>query len=127
LLAVSCPAAADCTATGVDRTIDHWNGTAWSARKPAATKAADLDGISCASASACTAVGGYESNTPFLTPLLVEHWNGTTWTVQPAPLPRPSGGNWLAGVSCATSTACLAVGQNYNSYHLARTVAERYA
>jgi hypothetical protein len=124
---VSCPATTDCTAVGLSGTIDHWNGTTWSAQKSATAKA-DLAGISCTSPSACTAVGGYHSNAPvrpFLTPLLVEHSNGSQWVIQRAPAPGASNGNSLQDVSC-TAAACLAVGENFNSYYVWQTLAERY-
>ena len=64
-----------------------------------------LSGVSCESATACTAVGAQVSSTTTLT--LAERWKGLGWAIQSS----PSG---LAGefsaVSCPTATACTAVG-----------------
>jgi hypothetical protein len=56
---------------------------------------------------------------------LVERWNGKRWSIQPTP--RLQGD--LAGVSCSSETACIAVGQvgiynGYDSYE--RTLVERW-
>jgi hypothetical protein len=40
--------------------------------------------------------------------LIAESWNGTGWTIQP--MPTPPGESELRGLSCASSTFCLAVG-----------------
>ncbi|MDP9334649.1 MAG: hypothetical protein M3Q30_15275 [Actinomycetota bacterium] len=39
---------------------------------------------------------------------LIEHWNGTTWTIVPSA--SPTGAAVLRGVSCTSSTFCVAVG-----------------
>ncbi len=73
-----------------------------------------LVGVSCTSASTCTAVGeSYPfSNTGTSQQSLAERWDGTKWTVQatPNPPPRPVFVTALVGVSCASPTACIAVG-----------------
>ena len=63
----------------------------------------DLYGVSCISASACTAVGNSGSGT------LIESWDGTGWSVVPSPSPSATG-DWLSGVSCVSAAACMAVG-----------------
>jgi hypothetical protein len=40
-----------------------------------------LDGVSCARATACVTVGSNQAAT------LAERWNGTTWAIQPIPNP----------------------------------------
>jgi hypothetical protein len=126
LTAVSCPDASDCTAVGLKDVIDYWNGTTWAVQKPATTKA-DLVGVSCTARSACTAVGGYSSNLPFLTPLLVQRWNGSRWTTQHAPVPPGNPDNWLAGVSCTSATTCMGVGGLRNAVDLTQTLTYRYS
>ncbi len=71
--------------------------------------------VSCASSIACTAAGltvikplGAESLT------LAEDWNSTKWATQTTPNPSPLTEDSLKGVSCTSSTSCLAVG--YNKY-----------
>jgi hypothetical protein len=59
-----------------------------------------LNGVSCPSAHACTAVGQASAQP------LAERWDGTAWATQPT----PNLGGTLNGVSCLTATACTAVG-----------------
>jgi hypothetical protein len=56
-----------------------------------------LDGVSCTSSTACTAVGTG-----------VYRWDGGRWSAQPAPI----GADELSGVSCTSTSACTAVGPN---------------
>jgi hypothetical protein len=95
---------------------ERWNGTAWKNQSiPTPSPSGDigtdvLTGISCTSASACTAVGYYENN-QVLEDTLAEAWNGTAWTIQSTP--NSNADNSLLGVSCATTTAiCEAVGES---------------
>ncbi len=67
-----------------------------------------LYGVSCISATACTAVGNYTPGSGG-TRTLIESWNGTSWSVVPSPSPSATG-NWLNGVSCVSAAACIAVG-----------------
>src|SRR5207247_2359972 len=63
---------------------------------------------SCASPTACMAVGSYQNGSLFLP--LAEAWNGTSWSVQPTPNPaNPNHAN-LTSVSCTSPSACTAVG-----------------
>ncbi len=72
-----------------------------------------LSGVSCATATFCVAVGGhYFANSAGFADeqTLVEMWNGTSWTIAKAPNPVV-GERSLLGVSCPTTTFCVAVGQ----------------
>ena len=118
LAAVSCAAAAACTAVGSysDGTntlmlAERWNGHSWTIQSvpaPAGAVYSELSGISCTSATACTAVGDYSAGTGTLT--LAEAWDGTGWTVQTTPNPSGSVSSQLIDVSCASATSCTAVG-----------------
>jgi hypothetical protein len=94
--------------------IESWNGSTW-AIVPSPNQAAGrlgvnyLDGVSCVSASACTAVGFYWTNSRRVPKTLIESWNGTAWTIVPSPSPG-TGSNYLSSVSCTSATACTAVG-----------------
>lgn len=67
-----------------------------------------LTGVSCASPTACTAVGGiYHAHE--VAPAVLR-WNGKTWSVQHAPNPPQRGGSVLTGVSCSRPDDCIAVG-----------------
>ena len=82
-----------------------------------------LEGVSCSSAKACTAVG---SNGGEAT--LAERWNGTKWALQHAPNPSDAGASPLHGVSCSSATACTAVGPYVKKKSGAElTLAERYS
>jgi hypothetical protein len=84
---------------------ERWDGIKWSiqATPNPSLGGGILFGVSCSSASACTAVGASNAGT------LAERWNGTKWVIQPTPNP-PSGGGVLVGVSCSSASACTAVG-----------------
>ena len=113
LMGVSCVTAVDCTAVGnsfgvsdghtynKSALVEHWNGTKWSITLSKGGIA--LDGVSCVSATDCTAVGRGGSGT------LVEHWNGKKWSIIHSLTPS-SGGGGLDGVSCVSATDCTAVG-----------------
>jgi hypothetical protein len=68
-----------------------------------------LTGVSCASTTACTAVGGtYYAHE--VAPAVLR-WNGNTWSAQHAPNPPAHGGSVLTAVSCARPDDCIAVGK----------------
>lgn len=121
LAAVSCPAAAVCLAagnTGGSDTNFHalalaerWTGQAWAIQRipePVGTVDSYLNGISCSSPVACTAVG-VRINHAERDLTLAERWNGRTWSIQDTPS-RP-GDSVFNAVSCPSATACVAVGQ----------------
>jgi hypothetical protein len=126
---VSCASATVCMAVGVfyksddgnaiGRTLaESWAGTGWtgvpSPNPGPADNSNSLQGVSCASATACMAVGDSQvSGSPEKT--LTESWNGTGWTVLHSPDPATAEGNLLSGVSCASATACMAVGVSHLS------------
>ena len=86
----------------------------------------DLPGVSCTSASACTAVGAAGADSgPQVT--LAERWNGTSWAVQHTPNPTGVRGSSLSAVSCTSVTACVAVGEvSHGSGIDTTTLAERW-
>lgn len=116
LLAVSCVSSSDCTAVGGYTSnagpvtlAEHWDGTSWAVQatpNPTGASFSTLEGVSCPSASDCTAVGEYDSNHGSSLPL-AEHWDGSTWTVQDTPEPAAT---ILNGVSCTSAASCTAVG-----------------
>lgn len=113
----SCASPTSCTAVGYytgpsggDLPLaEQWNGTAWTIHHvplPTRTSQGNLLGVSCRSATNCTAVGDYELRLGAST-ALAEHWNGTAWKFQTVPAPTVVS---LYGVSCSSATACTAVG-----------------
>ena len=107
-----CMAAGDIHGTSSDKTlIQKWNGTSWATvSSPDPGIGSDLNAVSCTSTSFCMAVGSYGTGTT--SPTLVEKWNGSKWTMLTSPNPGTPGANGLDGVSCASTTSCLAVGSS---------------
>ena len=135
LYGVSCVSASACTAVGYHSNgttdvalAERWNGTKWSIEHtptPAgASGGSYLFGVSCVSASACTAVGqDYNATTGFT---LAERWNGSKWSIEHAPSPTGATSSELDGVSCASASACTAVGQSNPSNATGVMLAERW-
>jgi hypothetical protein len=103
----------------------RWDGRTWRivpTFKPApAGPNASLNGVACASASACTAVGNQT-----LARTLAERWNGHTWSVQTTPSPADAQNVALAGVACPARTVCTAFGLNLTGSG-PLTLAERWS
>ena len=122
LNSVSCRSKRSCMAvglmfpkgtTGVIRRAkplaESWDGSHWSLLATVnvpGSRDTELNGVSCSSKTACTAVGFWTRHGNHLP--LAERWNGMSWSVQrmhALPLddvPR--------AVSCATARVCMAVG-----------------
>ncbi|MDT4916184.1 MAG: hypothetical protein QOH89_884 [Pseudonocardiales bacterium] len=128
---VSCTSSAFCVAIGNDRIecgiagcgstplIERWTGARWIAVEP---KFAWLEGVSCSSSSACTAVGfTYDSGKHER--LAVRRWNGTSWVTQSI---SSAYEGELAAVSCTSSTSCTAVGFFLGSDAKARPLVMRW-
>ncbi len=122
---VSCVNGSDCWAVGAvlgvagngnptGTLIENWNGASWSiVPSPTPTDpgvvGAVLQGVSCASASSCVAVGfSTDSNGENLRGV-IEQWNGSVWSLAPAAdTGQPF--DQLSGVQCVASDDCWAVG-----------------
>jgi hypothetical protein len=124
LSGVSCTSATTCTAIGGHcgcwpdtPLVERWDGASWSTEptpNPAGARSNLLFAISCVSPTVCTAVGSYDRPHVFGVPM-VEHWDGTSWSVQPSTNPAGATSSYLYGVSCASPTACTAVGRYTNA------------
>jgi hypothetical protein len=134
---ISCVSMTDCIAVGeyaprggpTVPLAEHWDGSRWAIEKtpkPKRGKDSALYGISCASARACIAVGTY-NNRAGTGVTLAERWNGTRWTVQKTPNPAHGKNSSLNGISCATATGCIAVGNFTNRTGTSVPLAERYS
>ena len=96
---------------------ERWTGDAWMLQQAAVTTSAagSLDSVSCTSASACTAVGEFETDAGAVVPV-AERWNGLGWSLEVPPDPPqvesapPSDGAELRSVSCVGDRFCMAVG-----------------
>lgn len=127
---VSCISLSTCTAVGnyassgaLVGLAERWNGTTWAIQ---ATPAGDdtLYGVSCGSATACTAVGDSHSFPGGLS-ALAESWRDGTWKVQRTPF-LPGVFTSLYGVSCRSPRACAAVGGYTTGSGLAVPLAEAW-
>jgi len=138
LSAVSCTSGRTCTAVGSRAAslssttftlAERWNGTRWRIQHstlPPSAASGTLFGVSCASATACTAVGSATGKATGRTVNLAETWNGTSWRVQAIPNPKGSTGGALHGVSCTSRRACTAVGNYGTAAGRVLAVAERW-
>ena len=125
LSGVSCQARTFCVAVGsrlnrrhlVVALYERWNGSKWSiqAGPPSAGgSASELSAVSCTSVRACTAVGSasvtrhVHRRLVFDVSPVAERWNGKAWTLQA--VNDDSSRHAFSGISCTSSTFCLAVG-----------------
>jgi hypothetical protein len=131
LESVSCTSAAACTAVGNfgnQQLVERWNGRQWSRqriRKTAGALSLGHNSVSCASATACTIAG--EADFPGRIRARVQRWNGTRWSIQRTP--EPAGApitTRLSGVSCTSTSVCIAVGVYAIASGPAVTLVERW-
>jgi hypothetical protein len=120
LSGVSCSSSGACTTVGsfISRThtmltlAERARRTSWNVqRTPNAEQDDDtaLTGVSCSSASACTAIGTDYTGRGYTE--LAERWNGATWSLQRTPVPAATPFVTLTEISCPTASMCLTVGQ----------------
>jgi hypothetical protein len=118
---VSCPSVTACTVVGDFRNsagvtvtlAEGWNGTSWAIQTtPNAPNRpySSLAGVSCAAATACTAVGAGLNPSNGNSSSLAEAWNGTQWALESTPMPPHTRSSSFSAVSCLTGTTCVAVG-----------------
>jgi hypothetical protein len=121
MLGVACPTSTYCIAVGQVRkgtsgatsaAAWRWNGSAFTAQTVYNPASADngLNGIKCASATSCEAVGEHGTSTTVYP--LAEVWNGTAWADQ-STSGAPAGS--LYSVACESPGTCEAVGKAPNS------------
>jgi hypothetical protein len=121
LEAVSCVSATNCTAVGSYGTpassalglplAEHWNGSTWKVQyppAPAGSGDSTLYGVSCPTATSCTAVGSWQTGQGYAA--FIERGSGSSWTVGTGSLPAGATGGGLSAVSCTSSSACIAAG-----------------
>lgn len=95
----------------------------WALQAVPATTGGRLRGVSCTSASACTAIGYHGTSA------LADRWNGSTWKTQSVPKPTGAKSIQLNGVNCTSGSACTAVGSGIypaSPYNAEETLAERW-
>jgi hypothetical protein len=121
LHAVSCAGVNFCTAVGQgtfagplnQNLIETWSGTSWAITPSPDTSTSlnqELTGVSCFSATTCSAVGQADAASGPSPATLALSWNGTAWSIA---LNTPNDGTvqtQTTGVSCITDWACMAAG-----------------
>jgi hypothetical protein len=125
LKAISCTSATFCVAVGqqyvncpscfTQTLIEQWNGSTWSvvsSPNQGSGLANTLNGVACSMPMRCQAVGTFSNGS--LNQTLAEEWNGLAWIIVPSPDTPPNVSQGLNSLSCAASTACMAVGSSAN-------------
>ena len=124
---VSCAGQAFCQAVGhsVDASanlhnlIEGWNGSSWSivvAPDSGSASINSLGGVSCISATVCTAVGSAGPSANSLSTIVL-NWDGAAWTVDPSPPADEAAatGTALSSISCITNSVCVTIGSYVTS------------
>jgi streptogramin lyase len=134
LKSVSCTASETCVALGYSlggpsagllakvETAGKWSLS--TPAKPGGAFYYGLGDISCATANACTAVGGTSPGSGYAP--LAERWNGSSWSIQSTPAPAEAKWSYLWGVTCLASNDCIAVGSAGASETAHLTLVERW-
>ncbi len=135
-LDVSCPTSSSCLAAGwfigTDGTkrplAERWDSRGWhilAPARPAATMSSTLDLISCVSPDRCQAIGSRSRSADgrLRAGFIAETWNGSRWRM--VPIPR-SPNVLLSAISCATASACFAVGVHFTASSRSQAVSLRW-
>jgi hypothetical protein len=124
LTSVSCVSATFCMAAGsfdspangyaTDSTYaEEWDGSNWTILPfptPAVTGYLNVLAMTCTSANFCMADGYYQGASGDVG--YIEEWNGSVWSV----LQSPSTAELLTGISCVSSTFCMASGSSMEEW-----------
>jgi hypothetical protein len=135
LLGISCFSSTFCAATGrysneageILPLVLQWTGS-WAfetAPVPKEETNTQLLGASCPSSSECFAAGGAQHG--FATQItLVERFNGKEWKIVTSPNPAKAAASVFHGISCTSTTACVAVGDFANESFVNENLAETW-
>jgi hypothetical protein len=94
---------------------------------PAGSINSSLEGVSCATASACIGVGSYYMSASNTNLSLADKWNGSSWVLQTTPNPSGSVLAEFSAISCPATTSCEAVGSySTNAQSPGTVLAERW-
>lgn len=91
-----------------------FNGSSWSHTEvplPPEAPASLLAGVSCATNTSCVAVGAQQDAFGHEVGLAAK-WNGSAWSLSSMPSLEGEAPHLLTGVSCATTSYCIAVGSS---------------
>ena len=122
LASVSCAGALFCQAVGqVDGTTNQnliaaWNGTQWTITPnvpdTSPTQNQGLTAVDCFSPTTCSAVGSAAAASAPSPATSALEWNGTSWSIVSGTPNQGTMATTLAGESCVTDWACVAVGNS---------------
>ncbi len=143
LTGVSCTSPTDCDAVGTttppdiptQALVERWDGTRWSV-VPTPTRSfvsREFTAVSCVNPDSCVAVGSFTDvgGDGGDVGTLVERWNGTTWSIVPSPNHPHQFTSELTGVSCSSTSSCVAVGiaslSNDDQNAVVRTLIEHWS
>ncbi len=130
LTGVSCSSDKTCMAVGNisgsgGTFAEYWTNGSWALEATSnPTGTSFLYAVSCSAPGTCTAAGYYENTRPEIEKTLAERWNGHVWIQQATP-PSAAFGASLVGVSCPSSSDCVATGSEDRGSG-ARVLAERW-
>src|SRR5262249_34941161 len=127
---VSCTSTSACIAAGASNPFtpsaktlaERWNGTRWTIQgTPNPPQGGgELNGVSCTSASACTAAGNANAGN------LAGRSTGHPRSIPPAPTPPRAPFPFRTTVACASASACTAAGASITSSGAFQPLAERW-
>jgi hypothetical protein len=120
LFGVACKSTKECVAVGLYLNTsdagfglaETWNGKSWAAStlpSPKGSVGVELNGVSCATAKSCVAVGT-DLTTSGAQPV-AESWSGGAWKPATPPDPKGSVTGTLSKVSCTSAAFCVGVGE----------------
>ena len=120
LASVSCAGASFCEAAGQtngthnQNLIETWNGSLWAivpnVPDTSPTQSQGLTAVDCFSQTTCSAVGSASATSGVSPATLALTWNGTSWSIVSGTPNQGTLPTTLAGESCVTDWACVAVG-----------------
>jgi hypothetical protein len=124
LASVSCAGSSFCEAVGQtigtnnQNLIENWNGTQWSivtSPDTSATESQGLKAVDCFSPTTCSAVGSAAAASGPSPATLALEWNGTSWSIVSNTPNQGTLQTTLAGESCISDWACVAVGDYFSA------------
>ena len=124
LASVSCVGTAFCEAVGQtigatgQNLIENWNGSQWAivtSPDTSPTQNQGLKAVDCFSQTTCSAVGSAAATTGPSPASLALEWDGSSWSIVSNTPNQGSIQTTLAGESCLTDWACVAVGVSYSA------------
>jgi len=133
LKGVSCSSVSACTAVGYSSPskeilamlVERWNGTKWEIQTTpsiAGAKETRLESVSCPSATNCIAAGSYTNASSNMFPMALK-WDGTKWETMSVPAPETAILSSLHGISCSSTSSCVAVGLVFDFSFTQKTLA----